>query len=500
MEEIINLNIGGAKFSTTLETLKKLPNTRLCDLAIHIEKAAQNIKHNGITIHDLESMPENEIDVKEIKKSEFKSEKQDQPKAVLEYIKIEENEYFYDREPEVFRCVLNLYRTGHLHIPSYLCTPMVRTELKFWQIEEILIGPCCLSSYKKFDDAKVIIKEIENFFQEDVYKETSPDQHGSTSLRLRIAIWKFSTDPDSSAAAKVWLLIQWLIIIASFIIIALETIPATRVLIPTNETQIEDHEFDVLLQDKEFRINRTSINSALYFTDIAIMFFMLLELTIKFTCAPSKLKFLKSMSCIFDMLAVFPQFVTFLILFINPDLILENRVFETFFMVMWLCRLFRIGRFMVVMKKVSGFRIMCLSLKSSYKELALLVLCISFGMIIFSSLMFYAELQNPGTFDNIFIGLWWSIVTMTTVGYGDMAPESTYGYLVGGICTLSGIITTGLAIPIISNKFTKYYEYANMKVFWEKYQQVNFKKAIKNGVNDKIKPNHKLSEVLESLC
>ena len=53
------------------------------------------------------------------------------------------------------------------------------------------------------------------------------------------------------------------------------------------------------------------------------------------------------------------------------------------------------------------------------------------GMLVFSTLIFYVEFWHPDQFHNIPVGFWWSIVTMTTVGYGDIHPVTPAGYIVG---------------------------------------------------------------------
>ena len=61
-------------------------------------------------------------------------------------------------------------------------------------------------------------------------------------------------------------------------------------------------------------------------------------------------------------------------------------------------------------------------------------------LIISSTLLFYAESGLPGTkFVDIPHAMWWAIVTMTTVGYGDMSPESFWGRLVAAITSLAGL-------------------------------------------------------------
>ena len=61
---------------------------------------------------------------------------------------------------------------------------------------------------------------------------------------------------------------------------------------------------------------------------------------------------------------------------------------------------------------------------------------------------------EPGSFENIWNSLWWTIVTMTTVGYGDMAPTTISGRLLAIIIMLSGIILVALITGTISSIFT----------------------------------------------
>ncbi|KAK3584515.1 hypothetical protein CHS0354_006051 [Potamilus streckersoni] len=57
---------------------------------------------------------------------------------------------------------------------------------------------------------------------------------------------------------------------------------------------------------------------------------------------------------------------------------------------------------------------------------------------------------------NIPLALWWSIITKTTVGYGDFYPTTLPGYIVGVICAVSGLLLA-MPIAIITTNFTQYY-------------------------------------------
>ena len=83
------------------------------------------------------------------------------------------------------------------------------------------------------------------------------------------------------------------------------------------------------------------------------------------------------------------------------------------------------------------------------------------GVLIFASIMFYAENE---TFTNIPIAFWWALVTMTTVGYGDKVPRTEGGYLIGSLCVLCGVLTVAFTVPIVVNNFTLYYSHAQSRV------------------------------------
>ena len=95
----------------------------------------------------------------------------------------------------------------------------------------------------------------------------------------------------------------------------------------------------------------------------------------------------------------------------------------------------------------------------------LLVFFLVLGIIIFASLVYYAERIAPNPhndFKSIPLGLWWALVTMTTVGYGDMVPKTYLGMFVGALCALGGVLTVALPVPVIVSNFEMYYSHTQV--------------------------------------
>ncbi|BHF57699.1 Potassium voltage-gated channel sub D member 3 [Sparganum proliferum] len=81
------------------------------------------------------------------------------------------------------------------------------------------------------------------------------------------------------------------------------------------------------------------------------------------------------------------------------------------------------------------------------------------AIIIFATVMYYTEKSDAETrFVSIPAAFWYTIVTMTTLGYGDMVPSTIMGKIVGGLCSLSGVLVIALPVPVIVSNFSRIYQ------------------------------------------
>uniref|UniRef100_A0AAQ6IE87 BTB domain-containing protein n=1 Tax=Anabas testudineus TaxID=64144 RepID=A0AAQ6IE87_ANATE len=105
----------------------------------------------------------------------------------------ETKEYFFDRDPDVFRSVLNFYRTGKLHYPRYECISSYDEELAFFGIVPEIIGDCCYEEYKdrKRENAERLMDD-----QEDNKDAKLPN------MTFRETMWRAFENPHTSTMGQ----------------------------------------------------------------------------------------------------------------------------------------------------------------------------------------------------------------------------------------------------------------------------------------------------------
>lgn len=150
-----------------------------------------------------------------------------------------------------------------------------------------------------------------------------------------------------------------------------------------------------------------------------------------------------------------------------------------------LVRLMRFGHIMYQQKKL---KLIGLALKRSWKEIAILRILLAICSCFFGIAMFYVEVQAADSFLTVFHAQWWAIITMTTVGYGDLYPTSPGGYFIGILCALSGIIIIAMATTILVNNFLITYEHVEKYDRLKKYHDEIDRKQEKVGEKGKVAP------------
>lgn len=126
-------------------------------------------------------------------------------------------------------------------------------------------------------------------------------------------------------------------------------------------------------------------------------------------------------------------------------------------------RAFRLLRLLKLSRSFGSLSIFSHVFRSQIPNLIAATLVILILLILSSSLMYAVE-SGAGQFDDIAEAMWWSVVTLTTVGYGDVIPSTPLGKLLGGFIMLLGIGLVALPAAILGGKFADELVYRRMKV------------------------------------
>lgn len=203
---------------------------------------------------------------------------------------------------------------------------------------------------------------------------------------------------------------------------------------------------------------RTNAHDVFFYIECICNAWFTLEFLIRITASPNRCVFIKSSVNLIDMVATLSFYVDLALQRFAAHL--ENADILEFLSIIRIMRLFKLTR------HSSGLKILIQTFRASAKELTLLVFFLVLGIVIFASLVYYAERTqyNPkNDFKSIPLGLWWALVTMTTVGYGDMVPKTYIGMFVGALCALAGVLTIALPVPVIVSNFAMYYSHTQAR-------------------------------------
>ena len=173
-------------------------------------------------------------------------------------------------------------------------------------------------------------------------------------------------------------------------------------------------------------------------------------------CPPGELaSFVRKPLNVVDLLAILPYYL---------ELIFNKGGGTQVLRALRLVRIFRIGRASNFNTLVGVFY---RTIKRSIEPLVMMSMLVVIVAVVFASLVWFAERGewddeagiwvrpdgNESPYASIPVGMWWALVTFTTVGYGDMAPITPWGQFFGVMAMMAGLLVIALPSSVIGTNF-----------------------------------------------
>lgn len=338
-------------------------------------------------------------------------------------------EFYFDRDPDAFKCIIELYYYGEIHMKRGICPICFMKEMEFWKIDSDFLDECCISNLNDVEDELAEIAEK--------VKTILVDQEGDPSARgwqrFQMFLWRFMEKPESSMPARIVAIISFLFILISSVVMCVGTIP---------DLQVVDAEGKHIEHPTLEAIETVCIG---WFT---------VEYVLRLLSSPNKVKFVLSFMNIIDFMAIMPFYVVLTLTSLGTAMMELANVQQA----VQALRIMRIARIFKLARHSAGLQTLTSALKSSFKELGLLLMYMGVGVFLFSALGYTLEQSHPETmFTSIPQSFWWAVITMTTVGYGDIYPKTTLGRCNAAVSFLCGVIAIALPIHPIINNFVIFY-------------------------------------------
>ncbi|XP_052391532.1 potassium voltage-gated channel subfamily S member 3b isoform X1 [Carassius gibelio] len=400
-EDLINLNVGGIQHKVERCVLLRFPNTRVGQLIQCCSDA-----------------------------------------AILELCddySPADQEYYFDRSPQVFHCVLNFYRTGHFHALEELCVFCFSQEIEYWGIGELDLEVCCLDRFleRKHDRELNACGRSSNATSSGEIPVVGSDLwrfEGTWCSDARKFMWQTLEDPNHSKCSKGVAAVSILVILTSIVAMCIHSMP-------------------------EFRYATDREHSVLDSLELICNIFFSVEFVLRVVAAPHPWTFLGNPLNMIDLASVLPFYVTLAFESLSEGDGEENQSLFNMGKVVQVLRLMRAFRVLKLARHSEGVRAFGETLKNCQSEVGLLILFITVGISFFSTFIYYTEKEDASSkLSSIPVCWWWAIISMTTVGYGDVYPQTAAGRIVASLCILCGLLVVSFPITIIMNNFSKYFE------------------------------------------
>lgn len=239
----------------------------------------------------------------------------------------------------------------------------------------------------------------------------NPELKPGSSLRQKAHQIVFATD---SRAGKIFDEALLLVIVASVVVVMLESVASIRV----------------------------RYGNLLFALEWVFTIMFTLEYAVRLWTVTHPLRYAKSFFGLVDLFAVLPTYLA--LVFPGTQYLLVIR----------LLRLLRIFRVLKLVSFISEAETLGKALRSSRRKITVFLLTVLVSVVILGSIMYFIEGEKNG-YTSIPRSIYWAIVTLTTVGYGDISPQTPLGQIVASLVMITGYGIIAVPTGIVSAEMAR---------------------------------------------
>lgn len=341
-------------------------------------------------------------------------------------------EYYFDRDKAVFNSILFYYQSnGILSKPETVSYEIFSSELKFFQLD---------GYFEDSDD------ELSAELAEARRRAAESLPCVPKIRRTRRNVWRFFEQPITPAE-RTYTKFSLILTVLSMVSLCLETLPTVK------QSQLQ-------IQRGNTTTEQITVDYDIVWSAVEVVFtiWFSVEFFLRFLCAPKIVNFVLSFSTLVDITALSPLYVKLIVQSVT-DQKASSVVPYPVLRVLRLVRLLKLKRYSV------SIRLLFETIIDSREHMSLFVLCIVFNTILLSSFVYFSEGEGESSqFTSIPATFWFTIITLSSVGYGDYVPTSAWGKLVGTFCCIGGTVAMFCFTPVLFTEFRKSWQryYAEM--------------------------------------
>jgi voltage-gated potassium channel len=182
-----------------------------------------------------------------------------------------------------------------------------------------------------------------------------------------------------------------------------------------------------------------SVGAGFWYTEVFFTLIFTLEYGVRIWCTHNRRAYLFSFWGIVDLLAIIPTYIAFLYPDAAPLVVI--RLFRVL-------RVFRVFRLIALFAELNEILAV---LRSTSRSIFVFLVLVMLVVVVFACVIYVIEGPQHG-FVSIPVSIYWAVVTITTVGYGDLVPQTPAGRFIAGFGMLVGYSIIAVPTAIITRK------------------------------------------------